>query len=59
MDIGAPQIILLAVLTWSLAVNFVDHGKTKGSIDATYSGYRATVYYLFWVTLLWWGGFFG
>lgn len=51
---GAPQIIMIVLLTLSVSRGVLKHGESDGTISAGQSAFGAALT----VALLWWGGFF-
>jgi len=49
----APQFIMLGLCVLSLITHTVNHGKTR-----EYNAYYMYVDTVFWLLLLYWGGFF-
>jgi hypothetical protein len=55
MNLGAPQIIYIAIACLGLGLQIANHGKPRTNENAV-TGFIAT---LISICLLYWGGFFG
>lgn len=53
---GAPQIIMIVLLTFSVSQHLIKHGETG---EIKYNVFIGLVAAAIEVGLLWWGGFFG
>ena len=56
MKFGAPEIIMIGIYIFALAVDMTRHGESK--MDETYNAGTTFIAILINIGLLWWGGFF-
>lgn len=56
MKMEAPQIIMICLFVFDLAINMAKHGETK---EEKYNAGIAFLSIIINTGLLWWGGFFG